>query len=264
MTQKLVSTGIYIGTGIIGIAIFLYPFFLLSFNQLDNDSLLFQSGLAPLLTLLLLLISLIVLFLEVQGQAVSAKLIASLGVLVAATAALRFLEVAIPGPGGFSPMFVPIILAGYVFGARFGFLMGTLSMLVSALITGGVGPWLPYQMFAAGWIGLTSGWLPHFTDKRIELGVLVIFGVAWGIVYGVALNLYFWPFIAGNTAVNWESSSGTVASIKQYSVFYLATSFVWDLARAAGNALLIFIVGLPTIKILSRFKDKYQFEVKGV
>ena len=62
-------------------------------------------------------------------------------------------------------------LAGYIFGARFGFLLGVMTLLVSALLTGGVGPWLPYQMFTAGWIGLTSGWLPRLPDPRAEMTV---------------------------------------------------------------------------------------------
>ena len=50
-----------------------------------------------------------------------AKTVAMLGVLVAIASVLRFLETLVPLPGGFSPIFAPILLAGYVFGARFGF-----------------------------------------------------------------------------------------------------------------------------------------------
>ena len=264
LKQNILTTIIYIVTGIIGIAVFIYPFFLTNAASSGNDPLQGGVNFAPLLTLLLLLISLSVLFLEAQGQAVSAKMIASLGVLVAATAALRFLETAIPGPGGFSPMFVPIILAGYVFGARFGFLMGTMTMLVSALLTGGIGPWLPYQMFAAGWVGLTSGWLPHLRDQRFELAILVLFGVFWGILYGMVLNLYFWPFMSGGQGLAWEPGIGIANTISRYFLFYFATSFVWDIARAAGNGLLIAFLGLPIIRVLSRFRDKYQFEVLSV
>ena len=63
--------------------------------------------------------------------------------LVAVNATLRFLEVALPGPGGFSPIFPLIVLAGYVFGGRFGFLMGALTLLVSAIVTGASGPGCP-------------------------------------------------------------------------------------------------------------------------
>ena len=119
---------------------------------------------APLVITALVGLALVALPVELQGQTISAKMVAMLGVLVAITSVLRFIEVAVPMPGDFSPIFAPIILAGYVFGGRFGFLMGAFTLLVSRLITGGVGPWLPYQMFAAGWIGLTAGWLPRFTS----------------------------------------------------------------------------------------------------
>jgi energy-coupling factor transport system substrate-specific component len=71
-------------------------------------------------------------------------------------------------PGGFSPIFAPIIIAGYVFGGRFGFLMGTFTLLASALVTGGVGPWLPYQMFTAGWAGLSAGWMGQISEWARE------------------------------------------------------------------------------------------------
>jgi len=263
-TQKILTTSIYIITGLIGIAVFTYPFFAPLLSGTGNDPLQSRENWAPLLTLLLLTIALVVLFLEIQGQAVSAKLIASLGILVAATAALRFLEVAIPGPGGFSPMFVPIILSGYVFGARFGFLMGTMTMLVSALLTGGIGPWLPYQMFAAGWIGLTSGWLPHLKTQKGELTLLIVFGILWGILYGMILNLYFWPFMLSGGSLEWEAGLGLANSITRFGIFYLTTSFIWDLARAAGNGLLIGFVGLAAVRVLTRFRDKFQFEVQGI
>ncbi len=259
--QNILTISIYASTAVIGIAVFIYPFFLTPDASVGLDAQQIQSDLAPIITFLLLIMSLSVLFLEIQGQAVSAKVITSLGVLVAATAALRFLEVAIPGPGGFSPMFVPIILAGYVFGARFGFLMGTMTMLVSALLTGGIGPWLPYQMFVSGWIGLTSGWLLHFNDEQMTRLILIIFGAAWGLLFGLIMNLYFWPFMIGGGNMQWDLGTGIRDQISQYLLFYVTTSLVWDVARAAGNALLIAILGIPAIKVLTRFKYKYQFEV---
>jgi len=201
------------------------------------------------------------LLIEMQGNAVNARVVATLGLLVAATSVLRFLETAIPGPGGFSPIFVPIILAGYVYGARFGFLMGALTLLASAVITGGVGPWLPYQVFAAGWVGLTAGWLPHLQSKRQELALLTMFSFGWGLLFGAILNLYYWPFLATAASDAVQPQSGIWQALARYGAFYLTTSFAWDLARALGNALLVLAIGLPVLRALRRFRDRMQFEV---
>ena len=151
--SSLISALVYGLSAVIGVAALLYPFLAAAIRPISGQP---ASLNGPGLMLVLLGVCFAGLLLEVQGQAVSAKLIALLGVLVAINSVLRFVEVGIPGPGGFSPVFVLIILTGYVFGGRFGFLMGALTMLVSGVFTGGVGPWLPAQMFAAGWVGLSA------------------------------------------------------------------------------------------------------------
>lgn len=135
--KRWITVAVYMMTALIGILAFLYPFFqplLLSAEAATASR--SETG---LLTALLLLLCLLVLMLELQGRTLGVKTIATLGVLVAIAAVLRFIEVAVPLPGGFSPIFAPIIIAGYIFGSRFGLLMGTLTLFVSALITGGVG-----------------------------------------------------------------------------------------------------------------------------
>lgn len=252
--QSLLSGGIYALSGLIGLIAFLYPFFLPGLATSHEAD-------APVLAVVLIGVALGVLLLEVQGQTVSAKIVAALGVLVAITSVLRFLEVAIPGPAGFSPIFAPIILAGYIFGARFGFLMGTLTLLVSGLITGTIGPWLPYQMFAAGWVGLTAGWLPKFSRPRLELAVLAGFGLLWGVLFGVIMNLYFWPFVLGDAPTSWQTGLGVGETLTRYATFYTATSLWWDLARGLGNALLIVALGRPTLRALARFRDRFGFRI---
>ena len=64
-------------------------------------------------------------------------------------------------------MWFLLILSSFVFGSSFGFLLGVQSMLLSAFLTGGFGPWLPYQIFAAGWIGLLAGAIPKV--KRFQI-----------------------------------------------------------------------------------------------
>jgi energy-coupling factor transport system substrate-specific component len=258
--QKALATSIFILSAIIGIGVFLYPIILptssLLTGSLPGD---FQQSQA--LTMVLLTLTITVLLLEVQGQSTSAKMIAAMGLLIAATSVLRFLEVAIPGPGGFSPIFVPIIIAGYVFGARFGFLMGALTMFVSALLTGGVGPWLPYQMFATGWVGLTAGLLPEIENSVLQLTMLAVFAFIWGILYGLIMNLYYWPFLSGAMTAGVQSVQGIGTILANYGAFYLTTSLVWDLTRAVGNLILMIALGLPAVSALQRFRDKFQFQV---
>jgi energy-coupling factor transport system substrate-specific component len=259
MRRRFLSLAIYGLSGLIGLAAFAYPFFL-PIIRVETSAEVGPVN-APLLTMVLVVLCLVVLLVEVQGQAVSAKVAAALGLLVAVTSVLRFVETAVPGPAGFSPIFVPILLAGYVFGARFGFLMGALTLLTSALITGGVGPWLPYQMFTAGWVGLTAGWLPHPQRPAAVLTLLILFGFAWGMAYGLVMNLYFWPFIMGDPAMSWRPGAGLWDGVSRYAAFYLATSIYWDFARAIGNALLLLALGLPVIRALARFRDRFQFAI---
>lgn len=262
--QRALSTLLYVLAGAVGLLAFAAPFLtplLIDLVQETAVSPTYRPD-TPLLTTLLLVLALAVLLVEIQGQTVNAKVIAALGVMVAGTAMLRFMEVALPGPGGLSPIFAPIILAGYVFGPRFGFLMGVMTLLVSALITGGIGPWLPYQMFAVGWVGLSAGWLPHPRHPRHVIFLLASFGFGWGLLFGAIINLYFWPFISEGGAQAWQPGLTLAATLKRYASFYFATSLIWDVGRSVGNVLLILALGMPAVRALSRFRDRFQFEAE--
>ena len=140
---------------LLGLGAFLYPFFRPS---VEASGMMAHASDAPLLFVLLLVLCLGAVFASLTGGQMTSKMVAVLGILTALSAVLR----AVPGPAGFNAIFLLPILAGYCFGPTFGFLLGALSLLVSALIGGGVGPWLPYQMFSTGWVGMLSGWLPEF------------------------------------------------------------------------------------------------------
>lgn len=209
--------------------------------------------------------SFLALLLETQQGIANVKVTALLGVLVAMNAMLRFIEVAIPGPGGFSPVFFLIILTGYTFGARFGFLMGSLTIMISALVTGGVGPWLPFQILTAGWVGLSAGALRLLIKKlpllaRYELVLVTIFSAIWGLLYGIVINLWFWPFALGPTRQTWEAGVSVWETVKRYTAFYLASSFIWDLSRAVGNGVMILAFGEATLRVLRRFHRRFTFE----
>lgn len=182
-----------------------------------------------------------------------ARSVALLGALVAIDATLRL----VPSFLGASPIFALILLVGYVFGPRFGFVMGSLTLLLSAAITAGVGPWLPFQMLCAGWVGVASGWLPKWKSARAELSTAVAFGAVTGFAYGALMNLYSWPFAApglsDDVGLYWSPSLSATESIEHYAAFYVATSLIHDATRGAATALLIVVAGGPVLRLLRRF-----------
>jgi energy-coupling factor transport system substrate-specific component len=175
---------------------------------------------------------------------------------VAIDATLRL----VPSFLGASPIFALIVLVGYVFGPRFGFVMGTLTLLLSAAITAGVGPWLPFQMLCTGWVGVAAGWLPKRGSLRAELAIVVAFGAVAGFAYGALMNLYSWPFAApgvnADVGLYWSPALTVVESIERYAAFYVATSLVHDATRAVATALLILVAGAPVMRLLRRFRAR--------
>ena len=124
---------------LVGAGLFLWPF-------LGSGA----AGDAPALTVALAT-ALGFAAIEVGTRRLDARGLALLAALCALAAGLRL--VLLTGIGGFSPFFLLVLCAGYALGPSFGFLTGALALVVSAIVTGGIGPWLPYQLFAAGWVG---------------------------------------------------------------------------------------------------------------
>ena len=190
------------------------------------------------------------------GSGNYARSLALLGALVAIDATLRL----VPSFLGASPIFALVVLVGYVFGPRFGFVMGTLTLLLSAAITAGVGPWLPFQMLCTGWVGLAAGWLPTWKTAQVEVAIAAALGAATGFMYGALMNLYSWPFaapgVAADVGLYWTPALSLIESIERYSRFYLATSLVHDATRAAATGLLILAAGGPVIRLLRRFHTR--------
>ncbi|MHB1296193.1 MAG: ECF transporter S component [Anaerolineae bacterium] len=256
---RLLESLILLVAGLLGLAAFLYPFFQPNMAQGSASSMAHGQD-APLVMIVLVVFCLGAVLATLGTGAMNSKLVAMLGVLVAINAVLR----AVPGPAGFSAVFVLPVLCGYVYGATFGFLLGALSLLVSAVIGAGVGPWLPYQMFVAGWVGLTSAWLPNMRRWGAgEVAVLGAWGLLWGMAFGVLMNVWFWPYVfqPGQSELYWQPGMALGQTLRNYAAFYVVTSAWWDLARALGNALLTWVFGAAILRLLRRFQARFYFEV---
>ena len=259
-TERWSNAAILALATLIGLAAFAYP--LIAPTTGAGVAGLAHSHDATLVTLVLTLLCVTIVVANLTSGQMSARTIAVLGVLTAVNAVLR----ALPGPGGFSAIFFLLGLCGYVYGSTFGYLMGVLSLLVSALIGGGVGPWLPYQMFTAGWMGLSSGWLPDLRRRpRAELALLAAWTGVWGFLFGAVMNLWFWPYISSVQMTqnqSWQVGMSLSEGLRRYALFYLATSAWWDAWRALGNAGLILFLGAALLRVLRRFQHILGFEVE--
>lgn len=235
----------------IGIAAFLYPFWIPA-DALPNSA---HAGDAPLIAAAVAALVVVAVALEVRRGTMNGATVAVLGVLAANAGLLRLLT--LPGRG--SGIFFLVVLAGAAFGPRFGMLLGFCAMAVSAIITGGIGPWLPFQMLALAWIGACAGIVGLATSRlsaRSEVIVLAAFGWVVGLLYGALMNLWFWPFQRGGGDLSWEPGMGAATTIQHYWSFYVTTSFAWDAGVAMGNAILILLTGVVILRTLRRFAHR--------
>lgn len=205
---------------------------------------------------LLALVIVTVLALLAEGT-MDAKAVAMLGVLSAVAAAVRPLG---GGTAGIEPLFFVIILGGRAFGPGFGFVLGSTALFSSALLTGGVGPWLPFQMFAAAWVATGAGLLPRCTGRR-EVAVLAAYGAVAAFLYGLVMNLTFWPFTLGPlTSISFVPGDPVGDNLVRFLAYDLATSMGWDLGRAVTTALLVALTAKPVLRALRRAGRRAAFD----
>lgn len=241
--------------GVVGLAAFLWPFFASAEFAAahGNDAPWLFAGLLALLSVVSLA--------EVTSGRLDAKTVAVLGVAAAAGGAMRVLSV---GTAGLEPMFFVVIVAGRVLGPGVGFVSGSLALTVGALLTGGVGPWLPFQMLCAGAVGLGAGLLPVRAGSRAERWVVAGYALASGLAYGLAMNLWFWPFLGANAPSGMGFVPGESAgqNLAHYGVFYLTTSLGWDLPRGVLNAALVLLAGPAILRVFRRAARRAAFDAE--
>lgn len=212
--------------------------------------------LAPTVFSLVLPLVLAVVLAELSSHSLDVKGLALLGVLSAVGAILRPLGA---GTAGLEPFFFLLILGGRVFGPGFGFAQGAVTLAASALLTGGVGPWLPYQMLAAGFLGLGAGLLPRWRG-RAEIALLAGYGLFLGFAFGWAMDFAFWPFgIGPATQFSFDAAAGPWANLHTFALYNLATSMGWNLGRSLTAAVLVVVVGPGLLHVLRRAARRASF-----
>ncbi|WP_322817731.1 ECF transporter S component [Tepidiforma sp.] len=251
---------VFVVLNVLGLFAYLHPFF--APGVVDEGSAWFAHQTdAPVVFAGIAALCLVLVVADLSSGGLDSKRLAVLGVLSALAAVLRTITL----PAGANLYFFLVILGAFTFGARLGFLLGALSFFLSAVVTGGFGPWLPFQMFAAGWMGASAGMLGRAADARragprVRLALVIAFGAVWGLLYGAITNLWAWPWLVAGPDIAYEPGAGALETLRRYWNYYLLTSLGWDLFRTICNAVVLAAVGGPILRALLRFRERFAFE----
>lgn len=236
--------------------IFAWPLFISSSAQ--NEAQLAQVIFVFLMpTILILTVN------EYSSGKIDSRQLAMLGVLTALNALIRMLGA---GVAGVETSFFLIIISAYVFGPGFGFLMGALSLLVSGLITGGIGPWLPFQMMAAALIGVGAGLMPRAKRVWLQVTILICFGTVASFIYGALMTMWNWPFLAGvGTDISYLAGAGPIENLTRFLQYEILTGgLLWDAGRAVTTTILIIVTGPALLTTLRRAANRAGIETVGL
>lgn len=184
--------------------------------------------------------------------------VAILGVLAAVNSVVRLLGA---GIAGMETAFALIIIAGFVFGARFGLLLGFVSIFSSALMSGGVGPWLPFQMLGAALVGLGAGLLPKVEAVKFRIIWLSGYAAISSYFYGIFLTAWNWPlFVGPNTPLSYLDGGSLAENVSRFIQFELVSGgLIWDTGRAVTTVLLISLTGKALMTTLERAATRTDF-----
>jgi energy-coupling factor transport system substrate-specific component len=230
------------------VMVFAWPLFI---SAASTD----QAALAQGVFIALMPLMLVLVLVEFAAGEISTKQLAVLGVLIALNAVIRTLGA---GTAGIETAFFLIIIGAYVLGSGFGFILGSASLLVSALLVGGIGPWLPFQMMAAGLVGIGAGVLPKFKSPWAAVTTMILYAIVAAFAYGALMTMWNWPFLAGaGGALSYEAGAPLLENLTRFIQYELVTGgLLWDAGRAVTTSVLIALSGKVLLATLSRVASR--------
>jgi Squalene-hopene cyclase C-terminal domain/Prenyltransferase and squalene oxidase repeat len=170
--------------------------------------------------------------------------------LVAALAALAIAgRIAFAALPNVKPTTDIVIFAGYALGPAPGFAVGGLSALVSNFWFG-QGPWTPWQMVGWGMCGVLGAGLAVVRPRAGRLTLAVVCALA-GIAYGALLNFSLMATYGGD--LSW-----------QRFLVLESRAVPFDAAHAIGNAALALVAGPAMIRMLVRFRERFEWHAPAV
>lgn len=192
-------------------------------------------------SLLIILETILAFSFSFESRKPKAREIVLISVLCAIATAGRTAFLWIPQ---FKPVVAFVIIAGVCFGGETGFLVGSVTGLVSNFFFG-QGPWTPWQMFSFGIIGFLAGIL--FNKGVIEKGKipLCIFGfLATFFIYGGIMNPSSLLMVQANPTLEMILAN-------------YAAGAPLDFVHAISTVFFLYFISQPMIEKFERVKVKY-------
>lgn len=208
-----------------------------------------------LILAILIPLSMILLLNDVLNQLISIRSFALIAIFVSLAVALRPLGL---GVAGLEPIWVAIIIAGYTLGISAGFIVGGLALMLSALVTGGVGPWLGNQMVLAALIGAGAGAIGRISMSRL---MITLYAFITTYFFGWFMNLWFWPTFSNlQSAIAFDATSSVAERISAWAKFSLLTSSGFDVPRALLSATLVWLTARRMKATVTRLNAPFTTE----
>jgi energy-coupling factor transport system substrate-specific component len=165
--------------------------------------------------------------------------------LVAALAALAIAgRIAFAAFPNVKPTTDIVVFAGYALGGAPGFAVGALSALVSNFWFG-QGPWTPWQMAGWGFCGVLGAVLALANRNAGRFALAATCGFA-AIFYGALLNFSLMATYGGD--LSW----------KHFWVLE-GRAVPFEVAHFAGNVILALVAGPAMVRMLARFRERFEW-----
>ncbi|MBQ9848556.1 MAG: ECF transporter S component [Clostridia bacterium] len=197
------------------------------------------------LSLCVAVFSCIPLFYSFERKETRSEELTVIAVLVALSAAGRFVFAWIPA---FKPITAITVIVAVWLGKEAGFAVGSLSAVISNFYFG-QGPWTPFQMLSWGLIGFFAGLLSRPLKKSKIL--LCIYGALAGVFYSLALDIW--------TTV-WAEGTFSLARYLSLALAALPTTASYSVS----NVIFLLLLAEPIGFKLARIKKKFGLFMKEV
>lgn len=173
-----------------------------------------------LISIIIAFVSCAAFYLAYEKREGSIRRMVMIAVMTAITVTSRLIFGVIPG---FKPMSAIIILTGIFMGPECGFLVGSLSAVISNVFFG-QGPWTPFQMLTWGVIGLLSG-LPYIRKMLHNRGVLIVWGMLMGMLYSGIMDI--WTVLDLTGTWTWKRYVMALGTAVPYIIAYMSSNVVF-------------------------------------